>query len=159
MPLNLMPGESPLWASNVGRSVGGWTRVEDAYAVVTTYRLVLTYSDGADRGTRYLPLEKIDSVNQTSTRKDFTKGWLIAIIIGLLACVIPGIIIFLLWFFSRENSLVFTAGGGRLVMYNELLGRGGGARQEDLIDMVESARQNLVHQPPPSAPVRVTLNP
>ena len=142
-----------MWASTAGRNVGGWRRVEDAYAVVTTHRLILTYSDGADRGTRYLPLEKIDSVNQSSTRKDFTKGWLIAIIIGMLACVIPGILIFIWWFFSRENSLEFTAGGGHLVMYNEQLGRGGGARQEDLIDAVEEARQAFLRQPPAFGPV------
>ncbi len=157
MPLHLMPGETVAWTSTVGRNVAGWRDDDDAYVTVTSHRLALTYSGGGYSGSEYLPLDKIDSVTQSSTRKDFSRGWAIALVLGLIACVIPGLIVLLVWFLSRDNTLVFTAGGGRMVMYSDRLG--GASGQLELIDVVEGARQALLRQPPPSGPVRVTLNP
>ena len=159
MPLHLMPGESVIWTSTVGRNVAGWRDDDDAYITVTSQRLALTYSDtmGGQSGAQYLPLERIDSVTQSSSRKDFTKGWVIALILGLVACVVPGLIVLLVWFLSRNSTLTFTAGGGRMQLYTDRLG--GAGMQLELIDIVEGARQALLRQPPPSAPVRVTLTP
>ena len=147
MPLHLMPGESVLWTSTTGRNVGAWRDDDDAYVTVTSHRLAMTYASGmaGQSGAQYLPLEKIDSVTQSSTRKDFTTGWVIAFILGLVACVVPGLIVLLIWFLSRNNALVFTAGGGRLVMFSDRMG--GAGMQLELIDIVEGAGQAL---PPPT---------
>ena len=159
MALHLMPGEAVLWSTVIRQDIRGWRDDEDAYITLTTRRLAKTYSGwaGGQSGALYLPLEKIDSVDQTSRRKDFTKGWVLALILGLLFCVLPGLVVLVIWFLSRDDSLVVTAGGGEMIIETGRLG--GGDYQLELIDMLEGARQAVLRQPPPSAPARVTLTP
>ncbi len=159
MPLHLMPGEAVVWSTTVGRNSQSWVDDDNTYLTVTTHRLHRTFSQrlGGRSLVQYLPLDKIDSVTQSSTRKQFTRNWLIALVLGLIACVIPGLIVLLLWFFMRDNTLVFTAGGGEMRLETERIGSDNS--QIELIDAVEEARQAFLRQPPPSAPFRVTLAP
>lgn len=159
MSLHLMPGEAVVWSTTLRRNTGAWVDDDSTYLTVTTHRVYKTFSLtlGGRSMNEYLPLEKIDSVTQSSTRKQFTKGWIIALVLGLIACVVPGLIVLLIWFLSRDDTLVFTAGGGEMRLDTSRIG--GDTYQLELIDVVEESRQALLRQPPPSAPVRVTLNP
>ena len=159
MPLHLMPGEAVVWSTTVGRNSQSWVDDDNTYLTVNTHRIHRTSSTtlGGRSLVQYLPLDKIDSVTQSSSRKQFTKNWLVALVLGLIACVIPGLIVLLIWFLSRDDALVFTAGGGEMRLDTDRIG--GDNFQIELIDVVEEARQAFLRQPPPSAPVRVTLAP
>ena len=144
MPFNLTTGETALLDLEIRRG-----RIS-----VTTHRLVLTYSESGSSGVKYLPLEKIDSMEETKTRKPFTRSWLIAIIIGLICLVIPGIVLFIIWYFGREDGIVFRTPTDRIVLGTGLL-RGG--IPEGLMDAVETARKACIREVRSPNPVRVAL--
>lgn len=178
MAFNLMPGETVL------HQVSGKHKGTNYGFHVTNRRLVSEESRWGSGSTTYLPLDRVDSMQEARVS---SIRWLVAAVILMLASlsgtnfagplallgVVPALICAGIWWLSLKQALVFATASAQVSLV--LRGHGGG---QEVLELVESARQECIREvispsaqgpsapvpsapippaPEPSAPPRVTL--
>ena len=160
MPFDLGPEETLLYKDGRGT------------INVTSHRVVMSTGVLGSSVMEYVPLEKIDFVQQANTSK---PRWLIiAAILGVLGLIIgfasvtnfsydnplgimaipvaliPGAIFLGIWFLTRKQTITIASSGGAIRVSSVLLG----GDISSIIDAVESARQSAIGEtrPPTVAP-------
>ena len=149
MRVNLAPGETTVWETVLDRGLGS----REISMAVTNHRFIWAEGESGGESVVYLPLEKIDALGHSRERPGFPIIWFL---IGLVLCVIPGIIVFLLWLTKRELSFVIGTPSGKMQLN---VGSRRGFSFDNLVYEIETARQAYIRglrlPPPPQARVRL----
>ena len=167
MAFDLMPGETVLY------QVSGKHKGTNYSFHVTNRRLVDEESRWGSGSTTYLPLDKIDSMQEARVS---SLRWLIVAAILLIAAMagfsfvgalallalVPALICAGIWYLSLKQALVFATTSAQIALM--LRGHDDG---QQVLEVVESARQSAISEasppsevpsaPAPPTPPRVTL--
>ena len=156
MPLNLMPGETVI------HQVGGSHKGTSYNFNVTNRRISIEETRWGSGNTTILPLDRIDSIQET--RVSSIRLLVIAVILTLASIAgfnfagpfaligfIPALICAGLWWLSLKQALVFATASAQVSLV--LRGHGGG---QEVLEIVESARQNAIREVNLPAPTPAT---
>ena len=154
MALSLMPGETVL------HQASGKHKGTNYGFYVTNRRLVSEESRWGSGSTTYLPLDKVDSMQEARVS---SMRWLVAAVILVLAslvgvnaagqyallALVPALICAGIWYLSLKQALVFATSSSQVSLV-----LGGHSRGQEVLEVAESARQDCIREVylPASAP-------